>query len=40
METNNEKISYLSKTKMFFKDGLNSLGAKITNSTTFRNYLN
>lgn len=34
------KLTYLNYTKDLFKDKLNSLGAEITSSTTFRNYLN
>jgi len=34
------KLTYLNNTKDLFKDRLNSLGAEITSSTTFRNYLN
>lgn len=33
------KLTYLNDTKGLFKDRLNSLGAEITSSTTFRNYL-
>ena len=40
MGTVAEKLSYLTDTKDLFKDRLNSLGAEITSSTTFRNYLN
>ena len=40
MSTVAEKLSYLADTKDLFKDRLNSLGAEITSSTTFRNYLN
>lgn len=40
MGTIAEKLSYLADTKDLFKDRLNSLGAEITSSTTFRNYLN
>ena len=40
MGTIAEKLSYLADTKDLFKDRLNSLGATITSSTTFRNYLN
>lgn len=40
MGTIAEKLSYLNDTKDLFKDRLNSLGAEITSSTTFRNYLN
>ena len=39
MGTIAEKLSYLADTKELFKDRLNSLGAEITSSTTFRNYL-
>lgn len=39
MGTIAEKLSYLADTKDLFKDRLNSLGANITNSTTFRDYL-
>lgn len=39
MGTIAEKLSYLADTKDLFKDRLNSLGAEITSSTTFRNYL-
>ena len=39
MGTIAEKLSYLTDTKDLFKDRLNSLGAEITSSTTFRNYL-
>lgn len=35
-----DKLNYLIETKSKFKDSLNSLGAEITASTTFRNYLN
>ena len=35
-----DKLNYLIETKQLFKDRLNSLGAEITSSTTFRNYLN
>ena len=35
-----DKLTYLSETKNIFKNSLNSLGAEITSSTTFRNYLN
>lgn len=34
-----DKLDYLIETKSKFKDRLNSLGAEIVNSTTFRNYL-
>ena len=34
-----DKLNYLIETKRLFKDRLNSLGAEITSSTTFRNYL-
>ena len=34
-----DKINYLIETKTKFKDRLNSLGAEIINSTTFRNYM-
>ena len=34
-----DKLNYLIETKQLFKDRLNSLGAEITSSTTFRNYL-
>ena len=40
MGTVAEKLSYLADTKDLFKDRLNSLGAEIIESTTFRNYLN
>ena len=40
MGTVAEKLSYLNETKQLFKDRLNSLGAEIIESTTFRNYLN
>ena len=39
MGTVTEKLSYLADTKDLFKDRLNSLGAGIIESTTFRNYL-
>lgn len=39
MGTTANKLSYLNGTKDLFKDRLNSLGAEITSSTTFRNYL-
>ena len=39
MGTVAEKLSYLADTKDLFKDRLNSLGAEIIESTTFRNYL-
>ena len=35
-----DKLNYLIETKQLFKDRLNSLGAEIIESTTFRNYLN
>lgn len=35
-----DKLNYLIETKQLFKDRLNSLGAEIIKSTTFRNYLN
>lgn len=35
-----DKLNYLIETKDLFKDRLNSLGAEIIESTTFRNYLN
>lgn len=35
-----DKLNYLIGTKQLFKDRLNSLGAEIIESTTFRNYLN
>lgn len=35
-----DKLNYLIETKSKFKDRLNSLGAEIIESTTFRNYLN
>ena len=34
-----DKLNYLIETKQLFKDRLNSLGAEIVESTTFRNYL-
>ena len=34
-----DKLNYLIETKSKFKDRLNSLGAEIINSTTFRNYI-
>ena len=34
-----DKLTYLNNTKSLLKDRLNSLGAEITSSTTFRNYL-
>ena len=34
-----DKLNYLIETKSKLKDSLNSLGAEITASTTFRNYL-
>ena len=34
-----DKLNYLIETKQLFKDRLNSLGAEIIESTTFRNYL-
>ena len=34
-----DKLTYLNNTKNMLKDRLNSLGAEITSSTTFRNYL-
>jgi len=34
-----DKLTYLNETKTMFKDRLNSLGAEIISSTTFRNYL-
>lgn len=40
MGTIADKLDYLTGTKDLFKDRLNSLGAEITSSTTFRNYLN
>ena len=39
MGTFSDKTDYLLETKSKFKDRLNSLGASITSSTTFRNYL-
>lgn len=39
MGTTADKLTYLNNTKNFLKDRLNSLGATITSSTTFRNYL-
>ena len=39
MGTFTQKTNYLKETKSMFKDRLNSLGASITSSTTFRNYL-
>lgn len=39
MGTIAEKLDYVLDTKQLFKDRLNSLGAGITESTTFRNYL-
>ena len=39
MGTFTQKTNYLKETKSMFKDRLNSLGAEITSSTTFRNYL-
>lgn len=39
MGTIADKLDYLTGTKELFKDRLNSLGAEITSSTTFRNYL-
>ena len=36
----NDKLNYLIETKQLFKDRLNSLGAEIIESTTFRNYIN
>ena len=35
-----DKLNYLIETKSKFKDSLNLLGAEITASTTFRNYIN
>lgn len=35
-----DKLNYLIETKSKLKDSLNSLGAEITASTTFRNYIN
>lgn len=35
-----DKLDYLIETKSKLKDSLNSLGAEITSSTTFRNYIN
>ena len=40
MGTISEKLVYLNDTKTALKDRLISLGATITNSTTFRNYIN
>lgn len=39
MGTVAQKLIYLNNTKTMFKDRLNSLGAEIISSTTFRNYL-
>ena len=39
MGTTADKLTYLNQTKGLLKDRLNSLGATITSSTTFRNYL-
>ena len=39
MGTVAQKLTYLNNTKTMFKDRLNSLGAEIISSTTFRNYL-
>jgi hypothetical protein len=39
MGTTADKLTYLNNTKGLLKDRLNSLGATITSSTTFKNYL-
>lgn len=39
MGTTADKLTYLNNTKSLLKERLNSLGASITSSTTFRNYL-
>ena len=38
MGTISEKLTYLNTTKQKIKQGINSLGGKITNDTTFRDY--
>ncbi len=40
MGTTAEKLTYLNTTKQEIKDGLNNLGAEITDNDTFRSYAN
>ena len=39
MASINEKLNYISETKFLIKNGLNDLGAEITDNDTFRSYI-